>query len=272
MCQAIGLRADLTTMAQLREAWAAKGLRWPDESDQIDDTHPINLDDYKETEMTARKNTTAKTNTTAKETTMTENKPSFADRTAARIAARIELQQTIQAEVSEPTIGEVTSCLPGKGPKNLCDDPVELELLRYAAAYYGWTTNEFCTESQAKKFGGTLIEGAEGFDLIWLPKTTKTGKNAGVTTQWVSKVYPATAFVWANGTPDDHDYTVAQAEKRLRRAQRELDRAKKANQPKAKTKAEIAAENDELRASLAQMQAMMAQLMAANGLAVAQSA
>ena len=219
----------------------------------------------KESEMTTKKNA-ATTTATKKETTMTTPKPSFADRTAARIAARIELQQTITAAVQEPTVGEPKHVLPGKTAANLCDDPVEIEFLRYAATFYGWTTDEFCTEAQAKKFGGTLVEGAEGIDLIWKPKTTKTGKNAGVTTQWVSKVYPATAFTWAKGTPDDHDYKVKQAERKVRAAQRELKAAQKAG---TKTKAEIQAENDDLRAQMAQMQAMMAQLMAAQGIKVA---
>lgn len=215
------------------------------------------------TKTTAKTTKTAKT--TTKETTVT--KPSFYDRNAQQIAARIKLQQEIQTAVSEPTIPAVTSCLPGKGPKNLCDDPVELELLRYAATYYGWTTNEFCTESQAKKFGGTLIDGSQGFDLLWKPKTIQSGKNAGKTSQWISTVYPANCFVWANGAPDDHDYKVAQAEKKVRRAQHDL---KALTTPKAKTKAQVQAENDELQAQLkaqaeqmAQLQAMMAQLMAA---------
>lgn len=219
------------------------------------------------TTMTTKKSAAKTTTTTTKETTMTETtKPTFADRTAARIAARVQLQQTIQTKVKEPSIGEVRHALPGKTAANLCDDPIELEFLRYAAAYYGWTTDEFCTEAQAKKFGGTLVEGAEGIDLIWKPKTTKTGKNAGVTTQWVSKVYPATAFTWAKGTPDDHDYKVKQAERKVRAAQRELKAAQKAG---TKTKAEIQAENDDLRAQMAQMQAMMAQLMAAQGITFA---
>lgn len=197
---------------------------------------------------------------------MTNAKPSFADRTAARIAARIELQQTITAAVQEPAIGEPKHVLPGKTAANLCDDPVEIEFLRYAATFYGWTTDEFCTEAQAKKFGGTLIEGAEGIDLIWKPKTTKTGKNAGVTTQWVSKVYPATAFTWEKGAPNDHDYKVKQAQRKLRRAERELKAAERDGMPKPKTKAQLETENDDLRAQMAQMQAMMAQLMAAQGI------
>lgn len=210
--------------------------------------------------MTTKKNAAATTNTT-KETTMT-TKPSFADRTAARIAARIKLQQEITEKVAEPTIGEPTSCLPGKTAKNLCDDPVEIEFLRYAATFYGWTTNEFCTEAQAKKFGGTLKEGAQGIDLIWLPKTTKTGKNAGVTTQWVSTVYPADAFEWTKGTPDDHDYKVKKAQQRLRKAERELKAAERDGMPKPKTKAEMQAENDDLREQMAKMQEQMAQLLA----------
>ena len=226
-------------------------------------------DELPESENEMATKTTTKTTKTAKTTTKetTVTKPSFYDRNAQQTAARIKLQQEIQTAVSEPTIPAVTSCLPGKGPKNLCDDPVELELLRYAATYYGWTTNEFCTVSQAKKFGGTLIEGSQGFDLLWKPKTIQSGKNAGKTSQWISTVYPADCFVWANGAPDDHDYKVAQAEKKVRKAQRDL---KTLTTPKAKTKAQVQAENDALQAQLkaqaeqmAQLQAMMAQLMAA---------
>lgn len=201
--------------------------------------------------------------TTAKETTMTtEKKPSYADRTNAKIAARIKLQQTIQDEVKEPGIPEVTHILPGKNASNLCDDPVEIELLRYAAAYYGWDDTAYCTEAQAKKFGGTVKEGAQGFDLLWKPKTTKTGKNAGVTTQHVATVYPASAFEWAGGAPDDHDYKVKKAQQRVRKAQRDLKAAEREGQPKPKTKAEMQAENDDLRAQMAKMQEQMALLLA----------
>ena len=220
------------------------------------------------TKTTARKSTTAKT-TAKKGTTMTattEHKPTYDERNAARIAARIQLQQEIQAKVQEPTIGEPTSCLPGKTAANLCDDPVEIELLRYAATFYGWTTNEFCTPFQAKKFGGTLKEGSQGFDLIWLPKTTKTGKNAGKTSQHVCTVYPAYCYEWANGAPNDHDYKVKQAQNKLRKAERELKAAERDGQPKPKTKAELETENDDLRAQMAEMQAMMAKLMAAQGI------
>ena len=244
--------------------WIFADHEWHDDNDPV-----MTYGSQKGTAMTTTKTTARKSTTAAKpatkETTMT-TKPSFADRTAARIDARIKLQQEITAKVSEPTIGEPTSCLPGKTAKNLCDDPVEIEFLRYAATFYGWETNEFCTEAQAKKFGGTLKEGAEGVDLIWLPKTTKTGKNAGVTTQWVSKVYPATAFVWEKGNPDDHDYKVKKAEQQVRRAERALKAAKKEGQPKPKTKAQLETENDDLRTQMAQMQAMMAKLMAAQGI------
>lgn len=205
--------------------------------------------------------TTSKTATktiATKESTMNE-KPSFADRTAAKIAARAKLQKTILGKVKKPAIAEIAHALPGKTAANLCDDPAEVELLRYAATYYGWDDTEYCTEAQAKKFGGTLIEGAQGFDLLWKPKTTKSGKNAGVTTQWVSTVYPASAFEWANGAPDDTAYKVKAAERKVKKAQREL---KALTTPKRKTVKEMQAENDDLRAQMAEMQAQMAQLLA----------
>lgn len=214
------------------------------------------------TKNTAAKST-AKTTANAKENTMSnETKTSYNDRSAAKVADRAKLQETILAKVKEPSIPEVTHILPGKTAANLCDDPAEIELLRYAAAYYGWDDVAYCTAAQAKKFGGTVKDGAQGFDLLWKPKTTKTGKNAGVTTQHVATVYPASAFEWANGAPNDHDYKVAKAQRALRKAERELKAAERDGKPKPKTKAEMQAENDDLREQMAKMQEQMAQLLA----------
>lgn len=122
---------------------------------------------------------------------------------------------------------EVTSCIPGKTAANFTDDPDEVTLLGKAAAKFGWS-GEFCTVSQAKKFGGTLDPEYTGHGWLvkYKPYTPKSGKNAGVTTQFETVVYPAEAFVWANGAPELDEQ--AEAERVAKRAKRAAVRAAKA--------------------------------------------
>ena len=122
---------------------------------------------------------------------------------------------------------EVTSCIPGKNAYNMTDDPAEVELLGKAAAKFGWG-NEFCTVSQAKKFGGELDPEYKGHGWLikYKPYTPKSGKNAGVTTQFETVVYPKAAFVWAAGEPVfDED---ADALRKARKAKTAMNRAKRA--------------------------------------------
>ena len=112
----------------------------------------------------------------------------------------------------------VTSCLPGKTIANLTDDPKEQEILAKAATFFDMG-NTFCTESQAKKFGGTLNEEETGFLVNWKPKATKDGR----TNVWSCIVYPVTAFEWENGEPTfDED---AELKRKARRAQRAAKKA-----------------------------------------------
>ena len=88
--------------------------------------------------------------------------------------------------------------------------------------------NEFCTVSQAKKFGGTLDPEYKGHGWLvkYKPYTPKSGKNAGKTTQFETVVYPKAAFVWAEGEPVLDEQ--AEAERKAKAAKRAANRAAKA--------------------------------------------
>lgn len=127
---------------------------------------------------------------------------------------------------------EVTSCLPGKGATNLSDDPAELALLAKAAAVFGWGT-EFCTVNQAAKFFGTLKDPeCIGWFISWLPKTPKSGKNAGIEQTFETMVFPKDAFEWAteSGEPEFDEEKAAQsnarrAKSRVKKAQNDMKKA-----------------------------------------------
>lgn len=124
---------------------------------------------------------------------------------------------------------EVTSCLPGKTAANFTDDPAEVELLGKAAAKFGWG-NEFCTVSQAKKFGGTLDPNYEGHGWLvkYKPYTPKSGKNAGKTTQFETVVYPKAAFIWATESGEPEFDEQVEAERKAKAAKRAANRAARA--------------------------------------------
>lgn len=169
----------------------------------------------------AKKETAVKNETTEKKETVmneTEKKASpFAAKKAAATALRDEhIDEIMKAEPMEG----VTSCLPGKTIANLTDDPAEADLLARAAAFFEMG-NEFCTESQARKFNGTLKEDEQGWLVMWKPKTTKAGK----TSTWSSVVYPVDAFEWADGKPVFDEQ--AELERKARRAKRAANKAAK---------------------------------------------
>lgn len=187
--------------------------------------HPTNESKEDET-MTKTAAKTAKTAATKKETavkketTMT-NEPKKSAYTLKKDAAAAFRAEYLDAvEDTEPLEG-VTSCLPGKSIMNLTDDPAEQLLLAKAAAFFEMGTT-FCTESQAKKFGGTLLEDEQGWLVNWKPKTSKDG-NVSV---WTAVVYPVDAFEWENGEPTFDEQL--DAERKARRAKRAANRAQKA--------------------------------------------
>lgn len=227
------------------------------------------------TAKTAAKKETAVKNETAekKETVMneTEKKVSpFAAKKAAATALRDEhIDEIMKAEPMEG----VTSCLPGKTIANLTDDPAEAELLARAATFFEMG-NEFCTEAQAKKFGGTLKEDESGWLIFWKPKTTKAGKES----TWSSIVYPVDAFEWAGGKPVFDEQ--AELERKARRAKRAANKAAKelkaANdaagiktprrtvaRATANTSADVAAMTETMNALMAQNAQLIAALTAA---------
>ena len=175
MCQAIGLPTS-TTVAKLKEAWAAEGLRWPAD-DEITDVEHINIEQFrtndKENDM-AKNNaatqpplidiptipaptTTKKTTKPAKkkETTM-EKKPK---QTVADVKASYDRAIAIVREVygDAMPIDDPVNPITGR-PVNR--DATQREVLRYLAADLGWTTNEFATVSQVKAYGGEVKDGA----------------------------------------------------------------------------------------------------------------
>lgn len=164
--------------------------------------------------MATRKNTTAKT-TTNKETTMpTITMPENFRKMnlAAKVAIHNEWMPIIMAANVTPTITEVKNACPNKELKNITDDPVELEFLPYVAAFFGWEDDEFCYESQAKECGGTLKDGAQGWPICWLTKTTKSGPNAGKSSTFCQFVFPKSAFEWEYGEPKVDDDAIADKE------------------------------------------------------------
>lgn len=215
----------------------------------------------KETTMPKTAAKTAAKTTEKKETVMneTEKKVSpFAAKKAAATALRDEhIDEIMKAEPMEG----VTSCLPGKTIANLTDDPAEAELLARAATFFEMG-NEFCTEAQAKKFGGTLNEDESGWLIFWKPKTTKEGK----TSTWSSIVYPVDAFEWAGGKPVFDEQ--AELERKARRAKRAANKAAKelkaANDAAGiktprRTVARATATNPDVAAMTETMNALMAQ-------------
>ena len=194
----------------------------------------------------------------------------FAAKKAAATALRDEhIDEVMKAEPMEG----VTSCLPGKTIANLTDDPAEAELLARAATFFEMG-NEFCTEAQAKKFGGTLNEDESGWLIFWKPKTTKEGK----TSTWSSIVYPVDAFEWAGGKPVFDEQ--AELERKARRAKRAANKAAKelkaANdaagiktprrtvaRATANTSADVAAMTETMNALMAQNAQLIAALTAA---------
>lgn len=219
--------------------------------------------------------TMPKTNAAANESAATP-KPKSAYTERKEYAAALRAQYADEIADTEPLAG-VTSCLPGKTIANLTDDPNEQDFLARAAAYFDAGT-AFCTESQAKKFGGTLAdpEHVAGILVNWKPKTTK----AGVTSTWQAVVYPVDAFEWENGTPTFDEQL--DAERKARRAKRAAKRAadalKEANEKagipnkpkrrtaKATTKPAAAAPSADVAAMTETMNALMqqnAQLIAA---------
>jgi len=194
----------------------------------------------------------------------------FAAKKAAATALRDEhLDEIMKAEPMEG----VTSCLPGKTIANLTDDPAEAELLARAATFFEMG-NEFCTEAQAKKFGGTLKESESGWLIFWKPKTTKAGKES----TWSSIVYPVDAFEWAGGKPVFDEQ--AELERKARRAKRAANKAAKelkaANdaagiktprrtvaRATANTSADVAAMTETMNALMAQNAQLIAALTAA---------
>lgn len=174
----------------------------------------------KETTM-PKTNAAVKTiaNETKKENAMPETTtPKKSAYTLKKDAAN-ELRTKYLDEILKAVPAEgVTSCLPGKTIANLTDDPKEQEILAKAATFFDMG-NTFCTESQAKKFGGTLNEEETGFLVNWKPKATKDGR----TNVWSCIVYPVTAFEWENGEPTfDED---AELKRKARRAQRAAKKA-----------------------------------------------
>lgn len=214
--------------------------------------------------------TAAKKETAVKNENTEAKKSPFTAKKAAATALRDEhLDEVMKAEPMEG----VTSCLPGKTIANLTDDPAEAELLARAATFFEMG-NEFCTEAQAKKFGGTLKEDVQGWLIFWKPKTTKTGKES----TWSSIVYPVDAFEWAGGKPVFDEQ--AELERKARRAKRAANKAAKelkaANdaagiktprrtvaRATANTSADVAAMTETMNALMAQNAQLIAALTAA---------
>lgn len=213
-------------------------------------------------------------------------KPAKINYRAMKDAARAFRAEHIDEIKEEKPVKGVTSALPGKDINNLTNYEPEQILLGKAAAYFNWGT-EFCTVAQAKKFGGTLdpeYDGA-GWLALWKPTTPKTGKNAGVTSQWDAVLYPKDAFVWVNGEPEfDTELEAARAERKAKANARKLMReakeaakaagieqkakrtTKRTNAPKAKApnfdaeyKA-LKAELDEQKAANAALAAQIAEM------------
>lgn len=171
-------------------------------------------------EDTMTEQTTAAANTEKKETTVKYNyREDKARHAEIRDAAKLGRVKPI----------EVTSCLPGKTAANFTDDPAEVTLLGKAAAKFGWG-NEFCTVSQAKKFGGELDPEYEGHGWLvkYKPTTPKSGKNAGKTTQFETVVYPKAAFVWHTESGEPEFDEQAEAERKAKAAKRAANRATRA--------------------------------------------
>ena len=167
------------------------------------------------TEKESVEMTTAKKNTTAK-------KFDFA---AAKVAAR-KFRNEHMDDLKGVRGIKITSCIPGKGPENITDDPAELRLLARAANAFGWG-NEFCSNSQAEKCFGTLKPGAVGWPVTWKPTTTKSGPNAGRVNTFETVMFPKDAFVWATESGEPELDVARKAAKDLKKAKRNVRRANK---------------------------------------------
>lgn len=175
MCQAIGLPTS-TTVAKLKEAWAAEGLRWPAD-DEITDVEHINIEQFrtndKENDMTKNAQpiqptlidvptvpapTTATTKPETKKETTVENekKPK---RTVADVKASYDHTIAVVREMYGDAMPIDDPINPITG-RPLNRDAAQRDNLRYLAADLGWTSNEFATVKQVESYGGKVKDGA----------------------------------------------------------------------------------------------------------------
>lgn len=167
--------------------------------------------------------TTATTKPAKKENAMTNAKPKkFYIKLADRIADRAKRGEEVKG--AEPAPFEIKNANPEKTTKNFTDLPSEVELLRRACTFYGWTDDEWTTVAQAETCGGTLVK----HDVYWniAYKDKKDGAKFAVT------IFPRSAFEWKTGKPEvDEEAKAAKAEKaeqaRIRRQLRDAKAAAK---------------------------------------------
>lgn len=151
---------------------------------------------------------------------------------------------------------EVTTCIPNESWENFTDDPKEVELLGKVCKKLGWT-NGVCTVAKAMKYHGAPNPEYTGHGWLvkYLPRTPKSGKNAGVTTVTETVVYPMEAFVWdtESGLPefDVEKKALADARKAKSEANRAVKQLREANKaagiktPRRKTSRKPAAKKVE---------------------------
>lgn len=126
---------------------------------------------------------------------------------------------------------EVTTCIPGESWENFTNDPKEVELLGKVCKKLGWTDG-VCTVAKAMKFHGMPNPEYTGHGWLvkYLPRTPKSGKNAGMTIVNETIVYPMEAFVWdtESGLPEfDEEKAAVTAARRARTAARNADKKAK---------------------------------------------
>jgi len=151
---------------------------------------------------------------------------------------------------------EVTTCIPNESWENFTDDPKEVELLGKVCKKLGWT-NGVCTVAKAMKYHGTPNPEytGHGWLMKYLPRTPKSGKNAGVTTVTETVVYPMEAFIWdtESGLPefDVEKKALADARKAKSEANKAAKQLREANKaagiktPRRKTSRKPAAKKVE---------------------------
>lgn len=195
------------------------------------------LNESKEDEMSNTKNAVkTAVNNESKEDTMTikgipftttKTGRTYYDRNA-DLARHTAIRDELFDALEDFGTVEVVTCIPGETWQNFTNDVNEVNVLGHVMAMFGWTS--VCTVAKAGKYHGTPNPDYEGHGWLvrYLPRTPKTGKNAGIPHITETVVYPEEAFIWdtESGKPEFDEQKAAEVT--ARKAKTAANRAKKA--------------------------------------------